>query len=323
MADINQLIANTRPPDLLGQFTQGLASGQALKSQNLANQQTQQQIGQQNRINQLLQGQAQQFAQPAAQAMPQGAMPAGQQPAAQGAQPAQPQAQQPDFQKFLTDADRQNAQLLIAQGDIEGLTKLKSDVLTRGREQAKTAFSQEKDLRKDFDSQSKDFIKVRDAHTRLMKAAENPSPAGDLALVFNYMKVLDPGSTVREGEFATAADAKAALGRAESEGQVVPNFVKSAVDKLTKGTILLPEQRKDFVDRSGSLYQGQAQNQQQSIDRFTSLAENYGLNPNNVVFEYTLPSGESRIKPTDELTEDDMNNMSIQDLEDLVNGLQQ
>ena len=99
-----------------------------------------------------------------------------------------------------------------------------------------------------------DFIKVEDAYGRIVASAEDPSPAGDLALVFNYMKVLDPGSTVREGEFKTAQGAQAALGRAEEEGEVVPNFVKSAVDRLTKGTILLPGQRTDFVNRAGKLY---------------------------------------------------------------------
>jgi hypothetical protein len=137
------------------------------------------------------------------------------------------------------------------------------------------------------------------------------------------MKVLDPGSTVREGEFATAQGAVAALGRAEKEGTVVPNFVKSAIDKLTKGTILLPGQRKDFVDRSGALFQGQQQSQQQNIDRFKGIAQRSGANPANVVFEFKLPTGETKVKATESITEEDMRNMSIQDLEDLAAGLNQ
>ena len=34
-----------------------------------------------------------------------------------------------------------------------------------------------------------------------------PDAAGDMALIFSYMKMLDPNSTVREGEYATAQDA--------------------------------------------------------------------------------------------------------------------
>jgi len=63
-------------------------------------------------------------------------------------------------------------------------------------------FGDEDKLRDDFRSESKEFVKVRDAYGRILST--DASAAGDLALIFNYMKILDPGSVVREGEFATA-----------------------------------------------------------------------------------------------------------------------
>ena len=53
--------------------------------------------------------------------------------------------------------------------------------------------------RKEFIKVSGEYIKARDAFIRVRSAgtAQNPTGADDLALIFNFMKVLDPGSTVR------------------------------------------------------------------------------------------------------------------------------
>ena len=49
---------------------------------------------------------------------------------------------------------------------------------------------------------------MREAYGRIHAAKDAPpSGASDIALLYGYMKVLDPGSTVREGEFATASNA--------------------------------------------------------------------------------------------------------------------
>jgi len=62
-------------------------------------------------------------------------------------------------------------------------------------------------LRKEFTKQAEKFILIRDAYTRVQAAGQEPSPAGDMALIYNYMKLLDPTSTVMAGEYATAKDA--------------------------------------------------------------------------------------------------------------------
>ena len=172
--------------------------------------------------------------------------------------------------------------------------------LKKNKDNTGLNFTQESGLRKEFSKASGDFIKVRDAHTRILKSAENPSPAGDLALVFNFMKVLDPGSTVREGEFQTAASAKAAIGEAEERGDNVPNFVKTAINRLTKGTILLPAQRKDFLSRSDALFNGQLSNQTELENIFTGISERNGLNPANTVLQFRLPQNNADEGFTDE-----------------------
>ena len=49
-------------------------------------------------------------------------------------------------------------------------------------------FALEDKLRKEYDMGSKDYVSVRDAYARVVASGKNPSPAGDLALIFNYMR---------------------------------------------------------------------------------------------------------------------------------------
>ena len=101
------------------------------------------------------------------------------------------------------------------------------------------------ELRKEFqglDSVKSISMQVQ-AFGRVIASAEDPSAAGDLALIFNYMKILDPGSTVREGEFANAQN---------SGG--VDDRVIALYNSLFAGTRLSQVQRDDFINRASRLY---------------------------------------------------------------------
>lgn len=132
----------------------------------------------------------------------------------------------------------------------------------------------ESDLRSEYNGINtvKDFGLQTQAYQRVLDSAKDPSPAGDLALIFNYMKVLDPGSTVREGEFATA----------QNSGSV-PEQIMAQYNKVMSGERLVPEIRQDFVQRAGQLYQGAASLQQGTNDRYSGLAQQYGYDPSRIV----------------------------------------
>lgn len=126
-------------------------------------------------------------------------------------------------------------------------------------------------LRKEFTGLQpvKDFTTQADAYGRIVAAARDPSPAGDLSLIFNFMKVLDPGSVVRESEFATAESAAAWMQESEEAGAIIPRPIANAIRKINTGQRLSPEQRRDFVSQASALY-GQAERQHENI------AEQYG-----------------------------------------------
>ena len=128
-------------------------------------------------------------------------------------------------------------------------------------------------LRGEYTNNSKVFTDTAASYQRIRDSASDPSAAGDLALIFNYMKVLDPGSTVREGEFATA----------QNSGSI-PSRIWASYNKVMSGERLAPAQREDFFKRATTLYKGQEARHKSTVyDRYTKLAQQYGVRPENVV----------------------------------------
>ena len=135
-------------------------------------------------------------------------------------------------------------------------------------------FTQEKDLRKEFTAQSSEFSDALLGFEKVQNAAmsKKPSGASDIALVFGYMKVLDPNSVVREGEFATAANAGGV-------GETIRNYY----NKIIEGTLLTDKVRKQFVSSARTQFQPYLTKQQAREDSFTGLTNSYGLDASKVV----------------------------------------
>ncbi len=141
-----------------------------------------------------------------------------------------------------------------------------------------------KDLRDEFTKITKDYRDVSASYAKIESAANNPSAAGDLALIFGYMKMLDPGSTVREGEFATAQN---------SAG--IPQQVVNMYNRALNGERLAPEQRSDFAAQAKNVfgvYQRQYDNMQ---SQYEGLATRFGVAPEDVIVQGGVP-GASAIK---------------------------
>ena len=80
------------------------------------------------------------------------------------------------------------------------------------------------------------------------------------------MKMLDPGSVVRESEFRTAEGARAWFG--DYKGNKIPSALLGYILKAQTGEMLLPAQRQDFVNRAEGLYD-------QAEAGYTSLEDQY------------------------------------------------
>ena len=116
---------------------------------------------------------------------------------------------------------------------------------------------------------------VSAAFNKVQKAAEEPSAAGDLSLIFNYMKMLDPGSVVREGEFANAQNAAG-----------VPTRVQNLYNRVISGERLSGMQRGDFMKQAGKVYSAQKAVQDRVDKSFMDLAQKRGIDPKDVFLEF-------------------------------------
>ena len=136
-------------------------------------------------------------------------------------------------------------------------------------------FKNEQGLRKEYSAESDVFTKTQDSFRRVVSSADGKSAAGDMALIFNFMKTLDPGSVVRESEFALAASAG-------SFGQQI----KAGVDKVMTGKRLTPVQRADFMQTATRAYMGQADQQERRRVQYSNIAHQYGLDPRRALVDY-------------------------------------
>jgi hypothetical protein len=129
-------------------------------------------------------------------------------------------------------------------------------------------------LADDYRTQSKPFKEVSDAYRTITTSLDKAttSPAATLAGATKFMKLLDPGSVVRESELGMALAATGVLDRATNYHQT-----------LLRGKVLTPKQAEDFKNIAGQIYQA-AQQQQQMIDKdYNQKAETYKLRPGMVV----------------------------------------
>lgn len=133
-------------------------------------------------------------------------------------------------------------------------------------------FTNETTLRKEYNDEIKGFKGVKDAFKRIEIAGKNNTAASDISLIYGYMKLMDPGSVVREGEFATAQNAGG-----------IPDRIRAAYNNAISGERLAPDVKNDFLRQAQLIYEQALAQQQAVASRYRGIAERFRLNPDNVV----------------------------------------
>jgi hypothetical protein len=136
-------------------------------------------------------------------------------------------------------------------------------------------FTREQQLARQFEARTKDFAEIADKAMVVFESARDPSAAGDLSLIFAYMKLLDPGSVVREGEFATAANTGS-----------VPESVWGKYNRIIAGERLAQPVRDDFVQRARMLVRGNQGRLRHIMGQYERRARANGVDPSMVVYDY-------------------------------------
>ncbi len=137
-------------------------------------------------------------------------------------------------------------------------------------------------MRKEYNDQTKPYQEVKSAYGRVLSSED--SAVGDLSLIFGYMKMLDPGSVVREGEFATAQNAAG-----------VPERIMNIYNKVASGERLNKSQRESFKGQAKGLYNSALDGEKTVRTGLDRIAKGYGLNTQNIFYSETeqAPKGRS------------------------------
>jgi len=172
-------------------------------------------------------------------------------------------------EQALTKKDKDRNYMLAAK-------KLEAE-LSGGNIDPKEVFDRETKLRGEYINQSRDYVTRRDAYDNIQSLAQSGGGASDIALLTAFMKLQDPGSTVREGEFATAENAPG-----------VNEKVLVQYNKLLTGDKLTPEARKKFVDVAGTTFKSAQRQHTKRTNQYEGLATRAGVNPKQVLVDMEI-----------------------------------
>ena len=127
-------------------------------------------------------------------------------------------------------------------------------------------------MRKEYSDQTKGYQDVKSAYGRVLAA--EPTATGSIAKIFSFMKMLDPTSVVREGEYATAQNATG-----------VPQRFLNMYNKALSGDGLSVTQRQEIDSQAKKLYT-QTRAQESAVRKGVErIAKGYGLDPQNIFYE--------------------------------------
>ena len=197
--------------------------------------------------------------------------------------------QQADLDKKGADLGltKQQIQQAIAQTKNLGLeaqkTALEIAALGEGGDPEKR-FDKEQKLRNEYQARTKAYQGSELEFQRMKSSAQAKNGPGDIALITGFMKMLDPGSVVRETEFATARDTG---GLFES--------LKGLYSKLQSGAIfsLDSKQRDQFVTLAGQYLNAARKKAELERKDLGIVVKNYKLNPENVFGTTEIPAQEA------------------------------
>ena len=167
--------------------------------------------------------------------------------------------------------DQQDAENAIAIAGLE-------DSLGKTRRADKKDLTNwEKEARRDFDKTTKKFRELDESFGKIISLTDTSdanlqSPQTQMSLVFSYMKMVDPGAIVTEGDFANAKNATG-----------VPEQIRNVWNDMKAGKFLSNEQVLGFRSAAGDIYNNSLEAFDADLAYYTGLAEDQGADPTRVV----------------------------------------
>jgi hypothetical protein len=135
----------------------------------------------------------------------------------------------------------------------------------------KQRFDMESKLNKEYTTRTADFTASKSDYQKMKDSAKEGTGAGDVALIFSFMKMLDPGSVVRESEFAIA----------QNSGGLLESLVVQ-YEKAKEGDRLSQPQRDNFLVLAKKYMSASSKHEVMVRGDLQNIVDDYKLNSKNV-----------------------------------------
>lgn len=138
----------------------------------------------------------------------------------------------------------------------------------------KEAFDRNSALWKEYGGADavKTYEAVKGGYQRVQEGATQDNGAGDMALIYGFMKMNDPGSVVRESEFQMAAQSGS-----------LPEQIQGLVNQVLTGGRLAPGVRQRMVEAARGLYQQTSNDMTDFNTQFGGRATGFGVDPSTIL----------------------------------------
>jgi hypothetical protein len=131
----------------------------------------------------------------------------------------------------------------------------------------------EQQLRGEVNTQVQRLNDLESSFGKVQQFGQNPNTVSDIALVYAYMKLLDPTSVVREAEFQTAANAMPLLER----------YGLQRFKNVWTGQLLSPQVRNDMKNTVSRMLTQERQNYKGMLNQYAAQAQRMQLDVRNIM----------------------------------------
>jgi hypothetical protein len=145
----------------------------------------------------------------------------------------------------------------------------------------KVTFERAKQLRGELDKKLAGHKVVIGSYDKFSGA--DKTGAGDMARIFNYMKMLDPGVSVMEGDIRNAENTQGATDK-----------FKTFVRKVKTGEKLSKTQRENFDSMARQLVEKSKKRSKPTIDYYVNLGKKYGIDKDEILVSFWQPTFEEK-----------------------------
>lgn len=151
----------------------------------------------------------------------------------------------------------------------------------QAQKQQTELIDRETGLRKELTGNAllKDYEQSAAGYSALQAAAKIGNAQSDLAMVFGFMKTLDPTSVVKEGEQMQVRDTTN-----------IPGRYLNMLTKAQSGQLLSPEQRAELVRVAGATIAAKKGKADSLKAQYSRIAQQTGVDPSRVVIDLDAPA---------------------------------